>query len=224
MSIASKRHDQPDHDGCTLFPATLTRLPDSASDDPIHPHETQKVYLGAPPVARIPETGFDSAPSRNAEILSSYFIVVFFTVTVITVLAFFAALMLANCWRMPTTDQQAVIESAPWLSRVGFVTMIALLGKIGFGEGACRKTGGGHPNCASVISSWCVNERERVGSLDGRRPRSWGTSSRSSDRQTRRLPQLRRICRTAAERRGHSHSCHAPTALPLRAGGDNRYF
>jgi hypothetical protein len=85
MSIASKRHDQPDHDGCTLFPATLTRLPDSASDDPIHPHETQKVYLGAPPVARIPETGFDSAPSRNAEILSSYFIVVFFTVTVMTV-------------------------------------------------------------------------------------------------------------------------------------------
>jgi hypothetical protein len=68
------------------------------------------------------------------------FTLTFLTVATITILAILAAVLLANMWSTPTANQQTVFESVVWLYRVGFGTMIVLLGKgIFFAEGAGRK-------------------------------------------------------------------------------------
>jgi hypothetical protein len=82
----------------------------------------------------------NSRSRAMAESRSPYFMLVFFTVTAITVSAIFAAVILANMWSTPTADQQTVFESVVWLYRIGFGTIIVLLEKaIVLGEGVGRK-------------------------------------------------------------------------------------
>lgn len=127
--------DSPNSSGAATYPSKKQKgQPGAASPNRQAEIETE---TGRELAATGKSRGTGNQSSPNAGPRSPDFKTVFLAVVALTVLAFVAAQILANYWKMPTLIQQTVIESDVWLYRLGFV--IALLGKIVFGEGIGRK-------------------------------------------------------------------------------------